>query len=67
MSEPVDLQELDRMRPPAEAREIIAAYLRRLGMEHVPLMEAIGRVLVQDITAPEDHPPFPASTMDGYA
>ncbi|HEV2074245.1 MAG TPA: gephyrin-like molybdotransferase Glp, partial [Thermomicrobiales bacterium] len=21
----------------------------------------------QDITAPEDHPPFPASTMDGYA
>lgn len=67
MSEPVDLQELDRMRPPAEAREIIAAHLRRLEMEHVSLMEAIGRVLAQDITAPEDHPPFPASTMDGYA
>ena len=67
MSEPVDLQELDRMRPPAEAREIIGAHLPRLGMEHVSLTEAVGRVLARDITAPEDHPPFPASTMDGYA
>lgn len=67
MSEPVDLQELDRMRPPAEAREIIAAHLPRLGTEHVSLREAMGRVLARDITAPEDYPPFPASTMDGYA
>ena len=67
MSEPVDLQELDRMRPPAEAREIIAEHLPLLQIEHVPLTEAIGRILADDITAPEDHPPFPASTMDGYA
>ena len=25
------------------------------------------RVLAEDLIAPEDHPPFPASTMDGYA
>src|SRR5690606_13194028 len=28
---------------------------------------AVGRVLANDITAPFDHPPFPASTMDGFA
>lgn len=67
MSEAADLQELDRMRPPGEAREIIAAHLPRLEMERIPLVDAIGRVLAEDITAPEDHPPFPASTMDGYA
>ena len=62
-----DLQNLDRMRPPDEARRIIAGHLPRMGAELVPLPEAIGRVLATDITAPEDHPPFPASTMDGYA
>jgi molybdenum cofactor synthesis domain-containing protein len=68
MSEPsLDLQNLDRMRPPDEARRIIADRLPRLEAESVPLTEAIGRILAEDITAPEDHPPFPASTMDGYA
>ena len=68
MSEPsLDLQNLDRMRPPDEARRIIADRLPRLETESVPLTEAIGRILAADITAPEDHPPFPASTMDGYA
>lgn len=67
MKTPIDMQELDRMRPPAEARAIISAQLPRLETEHVPLLEAIGRILAEDITAPEDHPPFPASTMDGFA
>ncbi|HEV2127166.1 MAG TPA: gephyrin-like molybdotransferase Glp [Thermomicrobiales bacterium] len=61
------LQELDRMRPPDEARRVIEAHLPTLPTEHVPLTEALGRVLVEDIAAPFDHPPFPASTMDGFA
>lgn len=67
MTDPIAMQELDRMRPPDEARAIIAAHLPRLGAEHVPIAEAIGRVLAEDIVAREDHPPFPASTMDGFA
>ena len=64
---PLDTQELDRMRPPAEARTIIARFISAMPVEHVPLAEASGRILAMDVTAPEDHPPFPASTMDGYA
>jgi molybdenum cofactor synthesis domain-containing protein len=63
----LDLQELDRMRPPAEARAIIDQHVRRLPPEDVPLQAAGFRILAEDVVAPEDHPPFAASTMDGYA
>lgn len=36
-------------------------------VEHVSIAEAAGRVLGEDVVAREDHPPFAASTMDGYA
>lgn len=62
-----DLTELDRMRPPDEARAIIDATIRRLPTEQVPLVDAAWRILAADLVAPEDHPSFPASTMDGYA
>jgi len=39
----------------------------RLGVETVPLDEALSRVSSTDIAAPEDLPPLPRSTMDGYA
>jgi molybdopterin molybdotransferase len=39
----------------------------RLGEELVPLKEALGRVLAEDICADRDMPPFPRATMDGYA
>ncbi|HID94703.1 MAG TPA: molybdopterin molybdotransferase MoeA [Candidatus Latescibacteria bacterium] len=35
--------------------------------ETVELDRAPGRILAVDITAPEDYPAFPRSTMDGYA
>ena len=35
--------------------------------EQVPLPEALGHVLAQDITAVIDQPPFPRSPLDGYA
>jgi molybdenum cofactor synthesis domain-containing protein len=63
----LDLRELDRMRPPAEARAIIDRYVRLLPEEAVPLEQAAGRILAKDLIAPEDHPPFAAATMDGFA
>jgi molybdopterin molybdotransferase len=35
--------------------------------EAVPLADAHRRTLAQDLIAPRDQPPFPASAMDGYA
>ncbi len=67
MTSTADLHELDRMRPPAEACAIIDRHIRLLPVESVALDEAGGRILAADLVAPEDHPPFPASTMDGFA
>jgi molybdenum cofactor synthesis domain-containing protein len=61
------MQELDRMRPPQEAWEIIAAHLPTLESERISVRDAAGRILAEDIHAPEDFPPFAASTMDGFA
>lgn len=52
---------------PDEARAIVFANLRRMPIEPVSLTEAAWRVLGEDLVATEDHPPFAASTMDGYA
>ncbi len=37
------------------------------GIEVVPTSEAHGRVLAERVTAPHPLPPFPRSTVDGYA
>lgn len=62
-----EFNEIDRMRPPDEARAIIDRHVIRLPPETIPLSEASHRILTHNLIAPEDHPPFPASTMDGYA
>jgi molybdenum cofactor synthesis domain-containing protein len=59
--------ELDRLRHPGEALEIVLAHTALLPSEQVPLIEASGRILAADFVASADFPPFPASTMDGYA
>jgi molybdenum cofactor synthesis domain-containing protein len=59
--------ELDRLRHPGEALEIVLAHTALLPSEQVPLIEAAGRILAADFVASADFPPFPASTMDGYA
>jgi molybdopterin molybdotransferase len=38
-----------------------------LGHERVPLTDALHRVLAEDVDSPRDMPPWPASSMDGYA
>lgn len=49
--------------------ELLADWLERspLGTEVLPLAQASGRVLAEDILAPRGLPPFANSQMDGYA
>ena len=50
-----------------EALDKILSHIQTLGTEKVSLMEALGRVLAEDIVAPRDIPPLDNSAMDGYA
>lgn len=56
-----------RLQHPAEVRETIGRYAAALPLESVDIADATWRVLAEDLVAPEDHPPFPAATMDGFA
>ena len=51
----------------AEARSRIRAAFHTLGSEQVGLMDALGRVLAEDVTARTTQPPVAVSAMDGYA
>lgn len=55
------------MIPVSEARAHLLALVSKLETEEVPLAEAAGRVLAEDMHARRDQPPFSASAMDGYA
>jgi molybdenum cofactor synthesis domain-containing protein len=59
--------DIDRMLHPDEALATVLEHARPGAIEVVPLAEASWRVLASDVMATENHPPFPASTMDGYA
>lgn len=48
-------------------RELLEPLLTQERTETLPLVEALGRGLAEDITAPLSLPPFPNSQMDGYA
>jgi molybdopterin molybdotransferase len=51
----------------ASARERVLAAVQPLDGEELPLREALGRVLAEEVSAEEDLPPFDSSAMDGYA
>src|SRR5256885_12616098 len=51
----------------AEASERILAEVKALAPETVPLRQALGRVLADDISATVTMPPWSNSSMDGYA
>jgi molybdopterin molybdotransferase len=56
--------------PLVDAAEAAATVLDRtpvLPVEQVPLSECPGRVLGEELVAPRELPPFPASAVDGYA
>jgi molybdopterin molybdotransferase len=49
------------------ALELVLERVSRLPAEEVPLRDALGRVLAEEIVAPEAVPGFDNSAMDGYA
>lgn len=51
----------------AEAQQTILATVSRLEPEPVFLLDALGRVLAEDVHADSALPPFDNSAMDGYA
>lgn len=54
--------------PPEEARARILAHVQPIrDVETVPALDALGRVLAEDITSPQILPEFRRSTVDGYA
>ena len=55
------------MRTVEEHARVIAGLLAPTGPESLPLADAVGLVLTQDLLAPIDLPPFANSAMDGYA
>ncbi len=50
-----------------EAASRIIARLSRLPAEEVPLLEAAGRVLADELAADRPFPAYPTSSMDGFA
>ncbi|KAL3580991.1 hypothetical protein D5086_018826 [Populus alba] len=50
-----------------EALQTILKVAQRLPPVSVPLHDALGKVLAEDIRAPDPLPPYPASVKDGYA
>jgi len=50
-----------------EALERILSQISSLSVTRVPLPQALGLVLAEDVIAQEDIPPFANSAMDGYA
>jgi len=50
-----------------EARERILSRICVRGTERVDLPQALQRVLAEDLVATRDIPPWPNSSMDGYA
>ncbi|MFB3886672.1 MAG: gephyrin-like molybdotransferase Glp [Thermodesulfobacteriota bacterium] len=50
-----------------EALDKILVPIQPLGAEKVSILEALGRVIAEDIDANRDIPPFDHSGMDGYA
>ena len=50
-----------------DVERFLAEHARTLASERVGLLDCVGRVLAEDVTATVDVPGFPRSAMDGYA
>lgn len=50
-----------------EAQQLVRAEAKSFGIETVSIDDCNGRVLVENIFADRDYPPFNRSAMDGYA
>src|SRR5688572_12765365 len=55
------------MLTPAQAETLIEQHLACLPIESLPLTQAAGAVLRENVYAERDHPPFDRVAMDGIA
>lgn len=55
------------MIPLEEATKKLLPGIRPLGVETVPVLKSMGRVVRENISSPHSIPPFSKSAMDGYA
>jgi len=55
------------VRSPGDAARAILEGLRPLPVGRLPLLDALGHVLAEDVVSPIDLPPWDNSAMDGYA
>jgi len=53
--------------PLNEAQRMVLHHAVQLGTERIDLLQALGRILSNDIRSNRDHPPCDISAMDGYA
>jgi molybdopterin molybdotransferase len=51
----------------AEARTLILENVSTLGSESVEILDALDRVIAEDVLAPQNMPSYDSSAMDGYA
>jgi len=49
-----------------EARKLLAEHVNHLGMEEIPVDQALGRILAEDVIALLPSPIFDNSAVDGY-
>jgi molybdopterin molybdotransferase len=63
----VDAEETYPMLSVEEATQEVLKAFSPLEVESIPILEALGRVLAEDIHADMDIPPLPNTAMDGYA
>lgn len=59
--------ETERLVPLREVQDLVLSWTERLSSRELPLDEADGAVLSEDIVVPEDVPRLANSAMDGYA
>jgi molybdopterin molybdotransferase len=64
---PAPVKAFFRVVTSTEAREQLAAFAPKTGVETIPVVDACGRVLAKALTAPTDSPHFHRTNMDGYA
>src|SRR6476620_2164321 len=50
-----------------EAQKIVLDAAPVLGLEKISILDALGRVLGEDVVAERDNPPWDNSAMDGFA
>lgn len=62
----MDVKQHD-LTPLRDALQIVLSASKPLGLEKVAIVNALGRVLGEDIVATRDNPPWDNSAMDGFA